>query len=63
MTAAQLSIGDCDPMWSDWEQLCQRGAEELADPADPRWRDLRGQGMNARQYHRIVDVKIAGEWL
>ncbi|MGW3196283.1 hypothetical protein ACWDBD_17190 [Streptomyces sp. NPDC001118] len=44
----QLTIGDCDPMWSDWDQLCARGAEELADPVDPRWHDLRRQGITAR---------------
>lgn len=59
----QLTIGDCDPMWSDWEQLCARGAEELHDPADPRWRDLRGQGLTAEKYHRIKDVQVVGEWL
>ncbi|MET9073902.1 hypothetical protein ABZX95_17380 [Streptomyces sp. NPDC004232] len=59
----QLSLGDCDPSWDDWDQLCARGAEELHDPVDPRWHDLRGQGLTARQYHRIVDVQVVGEWL
>jgi len=59
----QLTIGDCDPMWSDWEQLCDRGAEELDDPIDLRWRDLRGQGLTPRQYHRIADVRVVGEYL
>ncbi|MFG2352623.1 hypothetical protein [Streptomyces sp. NPDC048521] len=63
MTADQLTLGDCDPLWHDWEQLCQRGAEELADPTDPRWRDLRHQGLTAQQYHRIADVQITGDWL
>ncbi|MEU1010044.1 hypothetical protein [Streptomyces sp. NPDC005890] len=63
MTADQLALGDCDPMWSDWEQLCDRGAAELVDPVDPRWRDLRHQGLTAQQYHRIVDVHVVGEWL
>ena len=60
---AQLTLGDCDPMWFDWEQLCQRGAEELGDPVDPRWHDLRRQGITAQQYHRITDVQVVGEWL
>ncbi|GAA3113673.1 hypothetical protein [Streptomyces echinatus] len=59
----QLTLGDCDPLWSDWEELCQRGAEELADPTGPRWRDLRHQGVTARQYHRIVDVHVVGDLL
>jgi hypothetical protein len=63
VTADQLTLGDCDPMWSDWDQLCQRGAEELTDPIDPRWRDLRHQGLTARQYHRIVDVPVVGDYL
>lgn len=54
---------DCDPLWDDWDRLCDRGAEELYDPVDPRWHDLRHQGMSARRYHRIVDVPVVGEWL
>lgn len=63
MTAGQLALGDCDPMWHDWDQLCQRGAEELADPTDPRWRDLRHQGLHRRRKHRIVDVPVVGDYL
>lgn len=63
MTAAQPTLGDCDPMWHDWDQLCQRGAEELADPVDPRWRDLRHQRIKPQQYHRIVDVPVVGDYL
>lgn len=54
---------DCGELWSDWDDLCARGAEDLHDPSDPRWHDLRRQGITARQYHRLVDVKIAGDWL
>lgn len=59
----QITFGDCDPMWSDWDQLCEQGAEELADPIDPRWHDLRRQGITARQYHRITDVQVVEDWL
>jgi hypothetical protein len=63
VTADQLALGDCDPLWHDWEQLCQRGAEELVDPVDPRWRDLRHQGLTAHQYQRIADVPVVGDYL
>lgn len=63
MTANQLSLGDCDPMWSDWEELCQRGSMGSASSSAPRWRDLRHQGLTARQYHRIVDVHVVGDLL
>ncbi|MGV9352331.1 hypothetical protein [Streptomyces misionensis] len=30
---------------------------------DPRWRDLRHQGLTAAQYARIVDVQVVGDYL
>ncbi|MCG0061695.1 hypothetical protein L0F81_00075 [Streptomyces tricolor] len=61
--SAPLALGDCDPLWHDWENLCRQGAAELTDPAEPRWRDIRGQGLTAHQYHRIVDIHVVGDWL
>ncbi|MBL3664475.1 hypothetical protein JL475_00245 [Streptomyces sp. M2CJ-2] len=46
-----------------FDELCDLGAEQLADPCDPTWLDLRHQGMTADQYHRTVDVQLVGEWL
>ena len=63
MTADQLAIGDCDPLWHDWDELCDLGAEEIHDPVDREWRDLRGQRITRRQYHRIQTVKITGSYL
>lgn len=62
MTADQLTLGDCDPMWHDWDQLCARGAD-ASDPAEDLPYDLRHQGLSGRGKHRIVDVEITGEWL
>ncbi|MFG3660268.1 hypothetical protein [Streptomyces sp. NPDC047706] len=45
------------------DELCDLGAEELHDPIDSRWHDLRHQGITARQYHRLVDVHVVGDWL
>jgi hypothetical protein len=56
--SVQLTIGDCDPMWADWDQLCQRDAREREID-----RDLRHQGLTARRKWRIADVKITGDWL
>ncbi|MFF7946984.1 hypothetical protein [Streptomyces griseorubiginosus] len=55
---------DCDPLWTDeeWERLCQRGAEYLHDPTDPRHRDLRGQ-LTALEIHTMTDVRVVGAWL
>ena len=63
MTADQPTLGDCEPLWHDWDDLCQRGAEELCEPIDPRWHDLRRQGITAAQYHRIHDVELHGSYL
>lgn len=54
---------DCGELWSDWDELCDRGAEELYDPTERGWLDLRGQRITARQYHRLVDVQVVGDWL
>jgi hypothetical protein len=53
MTGEQLTL----------DELCDLGAEQLHDPIDPRWRDLRRQRLTADQWHRIVDIEITGEWL
>ncbi|MER5843227.1 hypothetical protein ABT099_23605 [Streptomyces prasinus] len=45
-----------------FDELADLGAELLADPCDPGWRDLRGQ-VTADQYHRITEVVVIGEWL
>ena len=63
MTARQPTLGDCDPLWHDWDQLCRRGAEELEDPVDRGWRDLRGQHITKRQYHRIQTVRVIESYL
>jgi hypothetical protein len=59
VTGRQLALGDCDPawepLWGDDERLYVAG--------DPRWRDLRNQGLSPIRIARIVDVKIIGEWL
>ncbi|MEU5496136.1 hypothetical protein [Streptomyces griseofuscus] len=57
----QLAPGDLDPLWHDWDQLCQSDAE--AADIHPRWRDLRHQGLTADQYQRIVDVPVVGDYL
>ncbi|MEU3826489.1 hypothetical protein AB0F36_14390 [Streptomyces sp. NPDC029080] len=54
----QPTLGDCDPMWSDWEQLCARDATQRDIE-----RDLRHQGLTAHQYQRIVDVRVVGNYL
>jgi hypothetical protein len=54
----QLTLGDCEPEWAD-----VLAAAELHDPVDPRWRDLRHQGLTAQQYARIVDVTVVGDYL
>lgn len=46
-----------------FDESADLGAEALADPCDPQWRDIRHQHVTADQYHRIVDVVIRGEWL
>ncbi|MEU2924168.1 hypothetical protein ABZ636_03775 [Streptomyces sp. NPDC007251] len=63
MTGRQQTLGDCEPLWHDWDQLCQRGAEEMHDPADRQWRDLKGQRITKRQYHRIQTVHVQGDLL
>jgi hypothetical protein len=54
---AQLTLDD----------LIDLGAEllhdPLVDPHQPGWRDLRGQGLTADQYHRIADVHVVGDYL
>ncbi|MGW1135630.1 hypothetical protein [Streptomyces griseoluteus] len=60
MTAHQLALDACDPTW---EQLADQGAEELHDPVDQPWRDLRGQGITRRQYHRMQTVPVEGDLL
>jgi hypothetical protein len=60
MTADQLTLGDCDPTWAD---LCARGAGQLHDEFDPRWRDLRHQGLSPMQIARTTDVHLVGEYL
>ena len=66
MTAVQLAL-DCEPNWRDQpaelDRLCDLGALALHDPHDPRWRDLRGQGLTAWQIHRMTTVKITGSYL
>ncbi|MYR84052.1 hypothetical protein GTY41_03610 [Streptomyces sp. SID685] len=57
----QLALGDLDPLWHDWDQLCARDAAE--PDIDPRWRDIRHQGLTADQYRRIVDVPVVGNYL
>ena len=56
----QLALGDCDPTWDD---LADLGAEEVHDPVDREWRDLRGQRITRRQYHRTQTIKITGSYL
>jgi hypothetical protein len=63
MTAQQLALGDCDPMWDDWDQLCDLGAEQLHDAAKNTYWDLRGQGLTALQIHRIITIHTTGEYL
>lgn len=46
-----------------FDDLRALGAEELQDPTDPRWHDLKHQGITATQYHRMQDTPIAGEYL
>jgi hypothetical protein len=58
VTARQLTLGDCEPLWHDWDQLCQRHAREREIE-----RDLRHQGLTGRRKWRIVDVPVVGEWL
>ena len=59
MTAEQLTLGDCDPAW---DLLAQLGAEELQDPVDREWRDLRGQ-ISKRDYYRITTIHLHGSYL
>ena len=69
MTGRQLSIGDCDPMWDDWDQLCDRDAEEQHDPVGPEWwdvkgqRDRRGQRITKRKYRRTQTIRVIGNYL
>jgi hypothetical protein len=56
VTAGQLALGDCDPAWADLARLADLGAEELHDPAGQPWRDLRGQRITKRQYHRMQTI-------
>ncbi|MET7429592.1 hypothetical protein ABZT16_11420 [Streptomyces flaveolus] len=63
MTATQLALGDCDPAWDDLDRLADLGAEELHDPIDQPWRDLRGQRITKRQYHRMQTVPVQGDVL
>jgi hypothetical protein len=58
VTADQLTLGDCEPEWAD-----VLAAADLTDPVDPRWRDLRHQGLSAAQYARIADVQVVGDYL
>lgn len=51
------------PDQRSFDDLADEGAALLADPCDPRWLDLRGQGMTADDYHRIHDIQPVGEWL
>lgn len=44
-----------------FDELVDRGAELLEDPTDPEWRDLRGQGVTADDYHRMTSVDVRGE--
>lgn len=60
MTGRQLTLGDCDPMWHDWDQIC---AETPATPAQRPHRDLRSQRLKRRRKYRIADVQVVGEYL
>ena len=55
MTGVQLAI--------DWSDLCDPGADQLHQPADPPPIDLRGQGLTAAQVARMTDVEIVGDLL
>jgi hypothetical protein len=62
-TEGQIALGDCDPLWADWQELCDRDAEALPDEFDPRWRDLRHQGLSPMRIARITDVHLVGDYL
>lgn len=59
MTATQLALGDCDPAW----QPLWGDDERRYLVTDPRWRDLRQQGLSPVQIARITDVPLVGEYL
>ncbi|MEU6552069.1 hypothetical protein ABZ915_17560 [Streptomyces sp. NPDC046915] len=60
MTGEQLALDVCDPTWSD---LADHTLAALYDPHDPRWRDLRGQGLTAWEIHRMTTVTTVGSYL
>ncbi|MGZ0231153.1 hypothetical protein [Streptomyces sp. CPS1] len=59
MTADQLALGDWEPAWD----LVAGPDDDPEDPVDPRWRDLRGQGLTAAQLERIHTLDLHGSYL
>ncbi|QLJ01501.1 hypothetical protein HZZ00_11015 [Streptomyces sp. NEAU-sy36] len=59
MTAGQLTLGGWDPAWD----LAAEADDDPGDSIDPRWRDLRGQGLTAAQLERIHTLDLHGSYL
>ena len=41
MTVRRPALDECEPLWHDWDALCDLGAQQLHDPVQPGYWDLR----------------------
>lgn len=59
MTGVQLTLGDCDPTWTD----NQPDTDTIRGIIPPRYWDLRGQGVTVGQLHTMTTIKTDGTYL
>jgi hypothetical protein len=58
MTAQQLTIDDCEPVWDTTDALVL-----LHGHIQPKDWDLRHQGLTAWQIHTMQTIRVQGDYL